>query len=63
MVEIAIETGRCMGHARCNAVAPHAFDLDDEGYAIVTADAAKASVAELHEAAASCPEKAITVQP
>jgi ferredoxin len=52
-----------MGHARCNAVAPQAFDLDDEGYAIVTPYAAEASPADLHSAAESCPEQAITVEP
>lgn len=63
MVEVAVDTARCMGHARCNAVAPDAFDLNDEGYAVVTSDAAQLPLSELHNAAASCPEQAIRVQP
>jgi ferredoxin len=52
-----------MGHARCNAVAPDAFDLDDEGYAIVTDKAAEGPEADLHSAVASCPEQAIRIEP
>ncbi len=62
MVEIAVDTARCMGHARCNAVAPEAFDLDDEGYAVVTPEAVSVPISDLRNAVASCPEQAITVQ-
>jgi ferredoxin len=63
MVEIAVDTAKCMGHARCNAVAPGAFDLDDEGYAVVTAGAINVPLPQLHNAAESCPEQAVTVRP
>lgn len=63
MVKIAVDTAKCMGHARCNAVAPDAFDLDDEGYAVVTPSAVNVPLPQLHNAAASCPEQAIAVQP
>lgn len=62
-MKVVVDSTKCMGHARCNAVAPQAFDLDDEGYAIVTPYAAEASPADLHSAAESCPEQAITVEP
>ena len=63
MVKIAVDTAKCMGHARCNAVAPGAFDLDDDGYAVVTAGAVNVPLPQLHNAAGSCPEQAIAVQP
>jgi ferredoxin len=61
-VKVVVDGAKCMGHARCNAVAPDAFDLDDEGYAIVTDQAADASDTDLHSAAASCPEQAIRIE-
>jgi ferredoxin len=63
VVKIAVDTAKCMGHARCNAVAPDAFDLDDDRYAVVTAGAVNVPLPQLHNAAACCPEQAIAVQP
>jgi ferredoxin len=34
-VRIRVDAGLCQGHARCAAIAPALFDLDDEGYAFV----------------------------
>ena len=62
-MKIAVYTGKCMGHARCNAVAPNAFDLDDDGYVVVTERATQVRVDDLRNAAASCPEQAISVEP
>jgi ferredoxin len=62
-VKVVVDGAKCMGHARCNAVAPDAFDLDDEGYAIVTDNAAKVPETDLHSAVASCPEQAIRIEP
>ncbi len=62
-MKIAVDTGKCMGHARCNAVAPDAFDLDDDGYVLVTERAIRVQADDLRNAAASCPEQAISVEP
>lgn len=62
-MKIVVDSAKCRGHARCNAVAPEAFDLDDEGYALVTDEAVNAPRADLDNAAGSCPEQAITVVP
>jgi ferredoxin len=51
-----------MGHARCHAFAPEAFDLDDDGYAVVTPHADDVSKTELADGAAACPEQAITIE-
>ena len=50
---------RCSGHARCNALAPELFELDERGY---TALPARVAVPADLEAAAklgadSCPER------
>jgi len=50
---------RCTGHARCNALAPELFELDERGY---TALPAQLTVGADLEAAArtgadSCPER------
>jgi len=51
----------CAGHARCAAVAPEFFDLDDDGY---IGFAEKAVPPELEAAARrgvrACPERALT---
>jgi ferredoxin len=60
-VKVVVDTAKCMGHARCHAVAPGAFDLDEEGSAVVAPQADTATVTDLDNAAASCPEQAITV--
>lgn len=32
MAKVIITPGRCQGHARCYALVPDFFELDDEGY-------------------------------
>lgn len=57
-----IERGRCQGHGICAAVAPDIFDLDDDGKAITLVNYVEADErADLDEAVAMCPEKAISV--
>ncbi|WP_156840673.1 ferredoxin [Novosphingobium aquimarinum] len=62
MLTIKVDTALCSGHARCAAVAPDIYILDDDGYCI--ADGIK--VPEEHETLAkrgarACPERAITI--
>ncbi|MBP7338461.1 ferredoxin [Niveispirillum sp.] len=59
---IRVKPNICQGHARCYALAPQIFQLDDSGY-ILPGDI---TVPEGQEALAlrgvrSCPEKALTV--
>lgn len=63
-MKIQIDRQKCEGHARCNAILPELFVLDDDGY--IDTDgfdvpSERSSDAEL--AAASCPERVITVIP
>jgi ferredoxin len=62
-VKVTVDSSECQGHARCHALWPEAFDLDDDGYPVVTPRAATFAAAELNDAAAACPEQAIAIAP
>ncbi|PPJ25798.1 ferredoxin [Nocardia nova] len=58
-MKLAIDTTECSGHARCYAVAPEVFDIDDLGYTVpVDRDVTE----PLDENIAACPERAIAVR-
>jgi ferredoxin len=60
--EVRIERERCTGHARCHAVAPELFPIDELGF--VEIDSRPLLDADLVPATAAsdvCPELAITV--
>jgi ferredoxin len=61
-VELHVEIDRdvCMGSGNCVFQAPGAFELDDDGIAMVV-DPGAASEESVRTAAARCPSKAITV--
>ncbi|MBV9842355.1 MAG: ferredoxin [Sphingomonadaceae bacterium] len=61
-MRIRVIEGKCSGHARCAAVAPDIFILNDDGYL----DMPETAVASENEALArrgarACPERAIEV--
>jgi ferredoxin len=62
-VKVRIDPERCQGHARCYALAPDLFDVDDLGQSHVRGDgtvpADREDAARL--AVANCPEFAIEV--
>ena len=61
-MKIAVDTGRCTGHARCHAVAPEVYQLDDDGYNALTEGEVPAGQEQhARDGAAACPERAITV--
>lgn len=64
-MQVTVDHDFCLGHGLCHAAAPQLFDLDDAGQSQVRIagdipqsleDAARAAVA-------SCPERAISVEP
>ena len=61
-MKIAVDAGKCQGHARCHALAPDLFDVDDYGQSSVVGDGTvpvgREEVALL--AIANCPEFAIS---
>jgi ferredoxin len=61
-VKIRIDKAGCVGNARCAAVAPELFPLDDNGYIQVTEIVVPAGKEELaRRGALACPERIILV--
>jgi len=61
-VKVSIDTAKCAGHARCNAVAPEVYALDDDGYALpYDGEVPPELEAKAREGAESCPERAIVL--
>ena len=62
-MRVHVDSELCQGHARCNVICPEVFDLDEEGHALVANETVPAGLeAKAEEAAANCPERAITVE-
>jgi len=65
-MRIAIDAARCQGHARCFAVAPDLFDIDDYGQSSLR-DTSGMVPPDREDAArlaiANCPEFAISETP
>jgi ferredoxin len=62
-MKVTVDPDRCQGHARCWALCPEVFSLDEEGHSVVSVGEVPAELEEqVSRAAANCPERAITVQ-
>jgi len=61
-MRISIDPERCQGHARCFALAPDLFDIDDYGQSSVRGDGEVSPDREeaARLAIANCPEYAIS---
>jgi ferredoxin len=61
-MRIKVDTGLCSGHARCVAVAPDVYVLNDDGYNVTPEiEVAKGREEQARRGARACPELAITV--
>lgn len=55
--------GRCTGHARCAAVAPDIYELDDDGYiAIGETQIAPEDETLARRGVRACPERALAIE-
>lgn len=62
-MKIRINKPACVGHARCAAIAPELFVLDDDGYIAVTEiDVPPGQEALARRGARACPERIIVVE-
>jgi ferredoxin len=62
-MKIRIDQAGCVGHARCAAVAPDIYPVDDDGYIAVTEiDVAPGQEAAARRGAKACPERIIIVE-
>jgi ferredoxin len=62
-MKIRVDPDKCQGHARCYALAPELFDVDDYGLSSVKGDGTVPPALEekARLAVANCPEYAIEV--
>jgi ferredoxin len=61
-MKIRIDKARCVGNARCAAVAGDLYPLDDEGYiAVAEIDVPPGSEDLARRGARACPERIIVV--
>jgi ferredoxin len=59
-MRVEVDRDRCEGNAVCVGIAPNLFELDDDDYAVVTADPVPADQEDLAEQAiAECPRAAL----
>jgi ferredoxin len=56
---VVIDGEKCEGHARCWALCPEVFDVDDDGYGRVRDVDITPYVAAVQRAVLNCPERAI----
>ena len=62
-MRIRIKKSACVGHARCQAVAPELFELDDDGYIKVEEiDVPPGKEQIARRGARACPERIITIE-
>ena len=64
-MRLRIDSRLCQGHARCAALAPDLFDLDDNGFGVVRpgCENAPADDPQARLAIDNCPEQAIMLEP
>lgn len=62
-MKVAVDRGKCMGHAQCAAASPDLYLLDDDGYNALAGETSVQAELEKQavEGAARCPEGAIIV--
>jgi ferredoxin len=61
-MKIILDQDKCTGHARCNAIAPDLYELDDNGYCAITElQVPPDREADAQAGAGECPERAITI--
>jgi len=61
-MEVTVDEDRCRGHGICCTICPEVFTLTDDGYSVAPEPSVPAGLEQaVRDAAASCPERAITV--
>jgi ferredoxin len=62
-LKIKANKDACAGHARCAAVAPEVYELDDVGYiAFTEKDVPPGLEAQARRGARACPERVLSVE-
>jgi ferredoxin len=62
-MKVKVDIENCVGHARCAAVAPDVFVLDDDGFNVTPEQEVDPSLEEqARRGARACPERVITIE-
>lgn len=62
-MKISVDNDKCTGHARCAALSPDLYELDDNGYCALTVLEVPAGLeSDARAGADACPEHAITIE-
>lgn len=59
-MKVKVLDGKCQGHARCAALAPHIYKLDDDGFimpGVIDVPAGEEAIAR--RGLRACPERAL----
>lgn len=61
-MRVSVDASKCQGHARCAALCPEVFQLDELGYSTaLAAEVPRVLEERARRAAGNCPEGAIEV--
>jgi ferredoxin len=61
-VRVRVDNAKCSGHARCYAVDPELFPIDESGYSILQPREVRAEDTQITRAGVgACPENALTL--
>jgi len=62
-MKIRVDKALCSGHARCFAVAPELYEIDEVGYSAIDERDVPAGMEDVaRNGADACPERAITIE-
>ena len=62
-IKIMVNVENCVGHARCEAVAPEVYQLNEDGFNVTPCKYVdNALKAQAIRGARACPEKVITIE-
>ena len=62
-MRVRVDVDKCQGHARCAALAPDVYELDELGYNVTpVTEVAPDQEEAARKGALACPELAITIE-
>jgi ferredoxin len=62
-MKVRVDATRCQGHARCAAVGPAVYQLDEWGHCLIEEETVPEALEDdVRRGAAACPEHAITIE-
>jgi ferredoxin len=62
-MKVKVDVAGCVGHARCAAVAPDVYELNDDGFNVTPEkDVDEAMRTQAIRGMRACPEKIITIE-